>query len=450
MSQAGQAGGSNPPPASDVSMRPYIVGPTNSDYKTISAAIAAAVAAGASSSAPANILVKPNGGPYIENLTLSDGIQIYVNSTASSLFFTQVQRQVTLQGSVTLSSGKASISGVDISPTSGNGIIISGGTLDVAFCSCNTFGGSTFISFTGTSGTTNLNLNNNTFYGLEAGNPTWLTTAGNGGTLSLADTNSVVNFINSPVVLASGDSITWNALQCSYTFIITANATSFTGVFYKCILEGFELGETFLTVSSDTAGSCSFPHSQFSAFDNSFPLFSIANASFIIDVPICIFDQPYTLTLADGQQQRANLYIVQGSGESEEGFVFTDYKNGFTGSRYVQKQNFIQTTDATNQILLEIPVAAGSAVVAQGIVNGTKSDWSDSQGGNFVFQASRESAGNVTIVGSNVIQVSGSAATFFCTVDTGTQTMRVIVNGVASTTYNWGSTYQYMAMINNN
>ena len=53
---------------------PYIVGSTGSDFPTIQAAIAAAIAAGASNTNPVNIYIKP--GLYSEDITLSDGINL--------------------------------------------------------------------------------------------------------------------------------------------------------------------------------------------------------------------------------------------------------------------------------------------------------------------------------------------------------------------------------------
>ena len=59
------------------SLTPYIVGPdVHSQYSTIASAITQAVADGASTSNPKNIYIKPNGGGYIENLTISDGINL--------------------------------------------------------------------------------------------------------------------------------------------------------------------------------------------------------------------------------------------------------------------------------------------------------------------------------------------------------------------------------------
>lgn len=66
-----QGGGSG---GSYVSIAPYIVGATHSDFTTIGAAIAAAVAAGASNTNQFNIYVKP--GVYTEDITLSDGINM--------------------------------------------------------------------------------------------------------------------------------------------------------------------------------------------------------------------------------------------------------------------------------------------------------------------------------------------------------------------------------------
>jgi hypothetical protein len=57
------------------SLTPFIVGTDNhAEYATIQSAITAATAAGASSSSPANVYIKP--GTYTENITLADGVNL--------------------------------------------------------------------------------------------------------------------------------------------------------------------------------------------------------------------------------------------------------------------------------------------------------------------------------------------------------------------------------------
>lgn len=77
MSQAGTVSGGGGPGSPYISLSPFIVGPDiHSGYATIGAAIAAAVADGASSTNPKNIYIKPQNGGYTEDLTLSDGINL--------------------------------------------------------------------------------------------------------------------------------------------------------------------------------------------------------------------------------------------------------------------------------------------------------------------------------------------------------------------------------------
>lgn len=59
------------------SLTPYIVGTdANSQFATIGAAITQAIADGVSSTNPKNIYIKPKNGPYTENVTLVDGINL--------------------------------------------------------------------------------------------------------------------------------------------------------------------------------------------------------------------------------------------------------------------------------------------------------------------------------------------------------------------------------------
>ena len=60
-----------------ISLSPYIVGTdVNSGFASIAGAISAAQLAGASSTNPQNIYIKPKNGGYTENLTLTDGIYL--------------------------------------------------------------------------------------------------------------------------------------------------------------------------------------------------------------------------------------------------------------------------------------------------------------------------------------------------------------------------------------
>lgn len=100
------------------SLTPYIVGPdVHSQYATIAAAIAAAVSAGASSTSPANIYIKPQSGGYTENPILQDGINLIGFNGPSLVSGTNIGPQI--HGKLTFTgSGTASVIGMGLNTNS--------------------------------------------------------------------------------------------------------------------------------------------------------------------------------------------------------------------------------------------------------------------------------------------------------------------------------------------
>lgn len=112
---------------------PYIVGPTGSDFPTIQAAIAAAIAGGASDTTPANIYIKP--GAYNENLTAQAGIRLIglgAGASSSSNDFPAVS--VVWNGTCTLSSGTMVFESIRFAYTGTDTVIVSGGNLKFNYC----------------------------------------------------------------------------------------------------------------------------------------------------------------------------------------------------------------------------------------------------------------------------------------------------------------------------
>lgn len=101
------------------------------------------------------------------------------------------------------------------------------------------------------------------------------------------------------------------------------------------------------------------------------------------------------------------------------------------------------TMDATPTVLISIVVADSTMITIEAIINGLYSTFADCIGGNALVTAYRPSGGNVTLVGSPVINTNTtSTADITATVDTGTQTVQVLVTGVAAQTWNWKGIYQ--------
>lgn len=111
---------------SDTAVTAYIVGPTKSDFTTVSAAITAAVAAGASSSSPAMIYLQMT--TTIENLTIPSGIWVIGQSAQnpSNDGGTQtIPYQPQINGTVSFSAGanNCGLVNITVTPTGSNDAI---------------------------------------------------------------------------------------------------------------------------------------------------------------------------------------------------------------------------------------------------------------------------------------------------------------------------------------
>ncbi len=134
--------------------------------------------------------------------------------------------------------------------------------------------------------------------------------------------------------------------------------------------------------------------------------------------------QLYTCINVDNSSANGSVQIVTG-----------EYDIVYTG----------QTSDATVTTIYSFPVQELECITLSGIISGSNTAKSDSCGGNFTITARRASGGNVTLIGSAVVNVnSTSSATFTCDVDTSTQSIRVRVTGLAATTYDWKINANYI------
>jgi hypothetical protein len=99
------------------SVTPYVVGTDpNSQYATIAAAIAQAVADGSSSTNPKNIYIKPKNGGYTENITISDGINLV-----------GFGGQTLINGTISMSTaGDATINGLMLQTNGANFLSVTG------------------------------------------------------------------------------------------------------------------------------------------------------------------------------------------------------------------------------------------------------------------------------------------------------------------------------------
>lgn len=106
----------------------------------------------------------------------------------------------------------------------------------------------------------------------------------------------------------------------------------------------------------------------------------------------------------------------------------------------------VATTDATQTTLASIAVAEASLVTITGVFSGVKDDYSAAIAGTFVAGVRRATAGNATLVGVTVTSNEDSGGTPALTVDadTGTQTARLRVTGIAAENWDWLVKYQVL------
>lgn len=431
---------------SSVSLSPYIVGTTgSSDFSTISAAITQAVLDGASATSPANIYIKP--GTYNENLTLVDGINLIgftgTADTDTVTFSTDTQvLSVNVTGVLNLASGQVKIYDIQITPGSATTVfnIASGSDLDLLVKNCYIY---------------NINANN-TLFEISANTSSAIILDGVQSraiyssfiTFDSGQTNSTtINLINSTY-----GSSTATTVPANTTLGFLVQNAIFRGGFdvesggnFSHTMRNSSLNlptTPYITASAaaDVISSCEFTNCVLPAtnFD-----INTANSSLVINFDECslgaiTFDTtiPYVKTGCTESDQIVHKMIAAAGLDS------------YSGSDWFQVQAGVQTTDDTETTLSSVTVNEGEAITLKGTISAAESDHSNALGGDFLIIARREAAGNITLVGTATTNVqSSSAATFTVDVDTGTQTVRIRVTGIAATTYNWVTTYQYQKIL---
>lgn len=109
----------------------------------------------------------------------------------------------------------------------------------------------------------------------------------------------------------------------------------------------------------------------------------------------------------------------------------------------VKRNKTLVTSDATATVIDASPViAVGQAVMIRGGVVGKKSDGTAAIDAQLSGSARRQSAGNVTLVGTPLVVAredsSGTPAVTFVA-NTTTQQLEIKVAGIAAETWNWES-----------
>lgn len=119
----------------------------------------------------------------------------------------------------------------------------------------------------------------------------------------------------------------------------------------------------------------------------------------------------------------------------EDGAITPEKLSSDIGTEVTQ-----QTTDATATQAATVDVDEGQCITVTGRFAFIKNDFTEGGGGTFWATFRRPSAGNVTLIGSQVVNVNEDSAgspTMTITDDTVNQTIDINCVGVAATTYDW-------------
>lgn len=107
----------------------------------------------------------------------------------------------------------------------------------------------------------------------------------------------------------------------------------------------------------------------------------------------------------------------------------------------------VSTSDDTPTLLASIPVGELESITLQGKLIASTAAHDITISGSFLIGAQRETAGDVTLVGTSVTDVNtNSTATFDCDVDTTSQSVRVMVTGIAATNIDWKAVFEYITI----
>ena len=130
--------------------------------------------------------------------------------------------------------------------------------------------------------------------------------------------------------------------------------------------------------------------------------------------------------------------------------IYRGLTAGFANTQWRTVQAAIQTVGAVATNILTIPLANNIMATVKVYVNGFKSDYTNSLGGEICITAYR-GAGNITIAGAPFINVNYASTTDTTdvdgNVDIATQSIQIQVIGVAAQTFNWVATANIMYII---
>lgn len=420
----------------------YMVAPTAAEgvFTTIAGAIAAAVADGASGTAPLNIHVK--AGTYNESITLSDGI--YVLGLDDLPFYDDIlQTQVAIQplsvvltGKVTVQDGKSKLNNFEIKPAAGSCIEFTGTTTTSFYCtnvSADIADTSASLLKSGT-GNVNVYMDNSQIGSNIA----------TGTLVSNTATGQFLFTVNSSALGHNGNS----ALQAGSIFAITAYNSyirqTFSSTTATCSIEVHNTnwsGSGGVPLISLTTGIGSLTgYNSILAINggSNTNFFESSNGSSSIRIRNSYLSNVQTYSCSGTVEMTSNS--IAGSTAVSSGNVIRAAASGFSGSLGIQSQGSVQTVNVSTQTIATIALQANEAMVVDAEIIGTDSGFTGATGGTVSAVVRRAGAGAVLVgAPTSVIYTSLVGGTF--TVSVSGNNMIITVTGIALTTINWTCTY---------
>ncbi|NJL54149.1 hypothetical protein HC928_02535 [bacterium] len=400
-------------------------------------AIAAAVADGATNTSPRVVLVKP--GTYVGDIVGADGVHIQSVESENIPQAAVATRAVILDGTVTLSSGTFLLNGIHFARTTGSIFSLEGGNLLLSACRISQTNGTTFVFSTTAPKTVRIIQSllsgdaTSTLFSHDASN----------AFCSFAASNSrfiYVDVVNSFAGAAGSFNFEFNECTVQGSFSIGVPTANVLWEVNAIVGDGTN---PILTTGASTTGTIQSNGNSYNSAGQ--PLFSIGNSGMSYDRQFDRWDSGGAVNVqASGTTTLRSFFI------KDDAIHLSGTKAGFFGSDWITSQSVLQTPSNTTTTLASVVVNEGESILLKANVVGSTATHGASVGGDVFIVARRASAGNVTIVGAAVPRVeTSSAATFTADVDTGTQTVRIRVTGVAATVYNWICTYSYQKVLTN-
>lgn len=164
-----------------------------------------------------------------------------------------------------------------------------------------------------------------------------------------------------------------------------------------------------------------------------------------IDDPFDSTDVQECVTALTAGSLPVHLWVLEnGMAELTEASDYMDMRQFLNTSTDTGSDATVSTTDATVTTLVGVTVAEGYCTSIDAVIVGSRDDESAGIGGRAVATARRAAAGNVTLVGSDITVYEDSAGTptFTADIDTGTQTLRIRVTGIAAQNWRWRTSYR--------